>query len=145
VVAASLCVGVWAWRREGGEAAAPAPAPVVAVEAPKAPPRAAPPPSDPMDEAVEEIQKAEAEYRKAMSDLEKVVAAEKPRWKPEAARAFDANLATIDAAVEKQREAFRLHPQELQALDALQASYRKRIDFLQESLVRGGPAAKETL
>ena len=102
--------------------------------------------ADPMDEAVAEIQRADAEYRKAIAELENVVAAEKPRWRAEATHAFDANLAIIDAAVERQRDAFRLHPQDLDALDALHASYRKRIDFLQEAVVRAGAAAiEETL
>jgi len=148
VVLASLTVGVWVWKKKQMN---DVPAPVSAAAAPVAPPAPPVPPAppaalDPMDEAVQEIQKADAEYQKAMKDLEDVVAAEKPRWRPELARAFEQNLATIDAAVERQRDAFRLHPQNLEALDALQASYRKRIDFLQESVVRGGAApAKETL
>jgi hypothetical protein len=99
-----------------------------------------------IDEAIDEIQKADAEYQKAMQDLEHAVAAEKPRWRTEVARAFETNLATIDAAVAKQHEAYALHPQDLAALDALQASYQKRIEFLQEAVVRGGAApAQETL
>jgi len=150
VVAAGLCVGVWVWRQQQNQPPAPtAVAESVERSSPPAPvaAQAAPAPMDPMDEAIAEIQHAEAEYQKAMADLETVVASEKPRWRPEVAHAFEANLASIDAAVERQRDAFRLHPNDLQALDALQASYRKRIDFLQESVVRSGAAAstKETL
>jgi hypothetical protein len=146
---AALCVSVWVGqKREAGvptttaavEASAPvAPAVAAAAAAPMA-----------VDEAVAEIQAADAEYQKAMAQLEQAVAAEKPRWRGEVAHAFDENLAVIDAAVEKQRAATRLRPDDLGALDALHAAYRKRIDFLQESVVRGGVTAaadddKETL
>jgi hypothetical protein len=142
---AALCAGVWIWKRP--PVAAPS-APVVAtVAAPPAPAAEPPQATDPMDEAIDEIQKADAEYQKAMKDLETAVASEKPHWRPEVTHAFEANLATIDAAVAKQHEAYALHPQDLAALDALQASYQKRIEFLQEAVVRGGaaPAAQETL
>jgi uncharacterized protein YukE len=148
VVAVGLAVAVVVWRQgqEGtardavGEAIEEhlPPTPVAPETAPSPPSPPSPPPPASIDEALADLDRAEAEYRRAVRELEAVVAAEKPRWRPEAARAFDENLAAIDAAVERQREAFRERPGDVAALDALVASYRKQIDFLEEAVIRGG-------
>ncbi len=153
VAATSLCIGVWVWKRGGepGDDPGATRTPGNSTErSPATPAEVAPTapvaPTDPIDDAVAEIQRAEADYQHAIGDLERLVASEKPRWPAAAAAAYDENLASIDAAVERQRAAFRTHPQDLAALDALHASYRKRIDFLQEAVVRGGAAGeKESL
>src|SRR5262249_56084106 len=56
---------------------------------------------------------------------------------------FDKNRADIDAAVERLRAAARRAPGNLQAQEALYASYRRKIDYLQEAVVRGGVQASE--
>jgi hypothetical protein len=107
------------------------PAAPVAVPAP-----AADPGPSLEESALAEVQAAEAEYREAIRRLEAVVDRERPRWRPDVARAFDGNLAAIDAAIERQREAFRAAPGEVERLDGLHASYRARLEFLQETIVR---------
>jgi hypothetical protein len=87
--------------------------------------------------ALEEVQRADARYEHALTELRDIVKVERANWKPEQARAFDENLAAIDAAVERQRDAVRREPGNVLAVDALHASYRKEIDFLQEAVVRG--------
>ncbi|MBI4508635.1 MAG: zf-HC2 domain-containing protein [Deltaproteobacteria bacterium] len=92
---------------------------------------------DPMESALRELARSEERYRKAIADLRALSQGERRRWQPAVTRAFDENLATIDAAVARQREVFQKQPGDVAALDALHASYRKEIDFLQEALVRG--------
>jgi hypothetical protein len=89
------------------------------------------------DEAVAEVNRAERDYLRAIEELREVAAEERRDWSPEAARAFDENLAAIDAAIQRQAEAFGRAPGDVAALDNLHAMYRKKIDFLQESVVRG--------
>jgi hypothetical protein len=101
-------------------------------------PRPAVSEDDLMAAAIDEVSRAEGDLRAAVADLRQAVAVERPRWRPGVARAFDENLAAIDAAVERQREACRREPGNVAAQDALVASYRREIDFLQEMVVRGG-------
>jgi hypothetical protein len=91
-----------------------------------------------LDEALAEIDRAESGYVTAIDDLRAIVGEEKPRWPAAMQEAFDKNLADIDAAVERVREAARRAPGNLQAQEALYASYRREIDYLQEAVVRGG-------
>jgi hypothetical protein len=90
-----------------------------------------------IDEALASLDQAEAEYKRAVTELAAVVAAEAPRWPAATREAFARNAAIIDAAVERQRQVFRDQPADLTALDGLHASYRRQIDFLSEALVRG--------
>jgi anti-sigma factor RsiW len=89
------------------------------------------------DEAVADVTRAERDYAAAIDELRQVVAEERRGWSPEASRAFDENLAAIDAAIARQAEAFGQSPGNPVATDALHAMYRKKIDFLQEAVVRG--------
>lgn len=89
------------------------------------------------DEAVAEVSRAEHDYAAAIEELRQVVAEERRSWTPEAAKAFDENLAAIDAAIARQTEAFGRSPGNPAETDALHAMYRKKIDFLQEAVVRG--------
>lgn len=102
---------------------APAPAPV-------------PAPSK-YDHALARVEELDAEYAKAVADLKEVARAERGRWRPEVASAFDENLAAIDDAIERQRRIAREQPGDVRNLDALHASYRKQIDYLQEAVMRG--------
>jgi hypothetical protein len=86
--------------------------------------------------AVRELEQADADYLQAIGDLKGIIQDERARWAPDVARAFDENLATIDAAVERQREARRKQPGDPAAADALAVAYRREIDFLQEAAVR---------
>lgn len=95
---------------------------------------------DAFDEVADEIQRADDEYAQVMARLEAVVATERPRWSPAAARAFDGGLAALDAKVAAQRAAFRAAPDDVATLDALHASYRARLEFLQEAAIRGDGA-----
>ncbi len=102
--------------------------------------RAVRPPVSPQllyDDAVHEVERAEAEYVTAVNDLRAIAQDERTRWRPEVRQAFDANLAVIDAAVARQAEVARSHPGDVAVADALHESYRKEIDFLQEAVVRG--------
>ena len=87
--------------------------------------------------ALKEVAKAEDDYTTAIGDLRQIVAVERGRWRPEVAEAFDENLAAIDAAVARQAEVARREPGNPELADALHASYRREIDFLQEAVVRG--------
>jgi anti-sigma factor RsiW len=89
------------------------------------------------EEALRDVARAEQGYVAAIEELRQVAQEERRAWSPEAARAFDENLAAIDAAISRQAQAFRGAPGDPEAADALHASYRRKIDFLQESIVRG--------
>lgn len=91
-----------------------------------------------LDEALAEIDRAESGYVTAIDDLRTIVGEEKTKWPPAMQAAFDKNLADIDAAVERLRDAARRAPGNLPAQEALYASYRRKIDYLQEAAVRGG-------
>jgi hypothetical protein len=118
----------FAWRARPAEEPPPARAAVV-------------PETDLYLEAVREVARADEEYGRAIDDLRAIVEDERPRWRPEVARAFDKNLADIDAAVERQRDLARRAPGDFAAQDALHAAYKKKIDFLQEAVVRGDAEA----
>jgi hypothetical protein len=107
----------------------PAPAPVAQ--------RVTPSPAALYEEALRDVAHAEDDYRVAVTELRRLAVDERPRWKPEVRRAFDENLAAIDAALERQSELARVHPGDVAVADALAESYRKQIDFLQEAVVRG--------
>ena len=113
--------------------------PRVASRPPKTVPAVGPEP-DLYLEALREVARADDEYTRAIDDLRQIVADERPHWPPEMARAFDANLATIDEAVERQRELARRRPGDFAAQDELQAAYHKKIEFLREAVVRGEAA-----
>lgn len=89
------------------------------------------------DQAVAEVMRAEKDYTDAIDELRQVALEERRGWSPDAARAFDDNLAAIDAAIARQAEAFRGKPGDPATTDALHAMYRKKIDFLQEAVMRG--------
>jgi hypothetical protein len=107
---------------------------------PEAPQIASVPGSEPvsssLDMALRELARAEADYGIAVRQLAELVQLEKPHWRPDVTRAFDENLATIDEAIERQRVAAHAQPGDLQAQDVLYGSLKKKIDFLQESIVR---------
>ncbi len=87
--------------------------------------------------ALREVARAENDYTGAIRDLREIVAVERGRWSPEIARAFDENLAAIDAIVARQADLARRTPGDPELADALHATYRRQIDFLQEAVVRG--------
>jgi hypothetical protein len=89
------------------------------------------------DDAVREVARAQTEYQTAVDELRGAAQGERARWRPSVQKAFDDNLAAIDAAVARQAEAARARPGDVAAADALAESYRKEIDFLQEAVVRG--------
>ena len=53
------------------------------------------------------------------------------------ARAYDENLRTIDEAVERSRQAARRRGADATAMDNLAAAYRKKIDFLEDTIRTG--------
>jgi hypothetical protein len=118
-------------RHPGPETVAQAPAttPVTTLDAP--------PPTDPYEAALHEIARVDADYRKAIDELQVIVRHERGTWPKAVATSFDENLAVIDAAIARQRTASQAAPGDPAAQDALFASYQKQIDFLQEAVVRG--------
>lgn len=97
----------------------------------------APAPERLYEEALAEVARAEADYQTAVRELRELASKERPRWRAEVQHAFDENLAVIDAAVARQVELWRSQPGNVAMNDALAASYRKEIDFLQEAVLRG--------
>jgi hypothetical protein len=89
------------------------------------------------DLAVQRLGELDGEYVKAVADLKQAAKEERVHWKPEVAKAFDQNLAVIDAAVDKQRDLARKQPGDASALDALHESYDRQVAFLQEAVIRG--------
>jgi len=89
------------------------------------------------EDAVHEVARAQADYQSAVGDLRGIAVGERGHWKPEVQKAFDENLAAIDAAVARQADLARRNPGDVAVADALADSYRKEIDFLQEAVVRG--------
>ena len=99
--------------------------------------RIAPSPEALYEEAVREVERADSDYQAAVRDLRSIARSERARWKPDVQRAFDDNLAVIDAAVTRQAELARKSPGDVAVADTLAESYRKEIDFLQSAVVRG--------
>src|SRR5262249_49032082 len=89
------------------------------------------------DDALREVERAEAEYVSAVNDLRAIANDERGRWRPEVQKACDEHLAAIDGAIARQAEAARARPGDVGLADALHDSYRKEIDFLQDAVVRG--------
>lgn len=89
------------------------------------------------EDAVHEVARAQSDYQTAVGDLRTIAVGERTHWKPEIQKAFDENLAAIDAAVARQADLARRNPGDVAVADALADSYRKEIDFLQEAVVRG--------
>jgi Putative zinc-finger len=99
--------------------------------------RLAPSPEAMYQEALREVERADADYQVAIGDLRAIAASERGRWAPEVRRAFDANLAVIEAAVARQAELARRNPGDVVVADALAESYRKQLDFMQSAVIRG--------
>ena len=91
-----------------------------------------------MKQAIDEIDRAEEGYTKAIDELRALVGEEKRTWSADLQAAFDRNLADIDAAVDRLRTAAKKAPDNPAAQEALFAAYRRKIDYLQEAVVRGG-------
>lgn len=90
-----------------------------------------------VESAVGEVARADADYGRAILDLRRLVEVESRRWQPFVARAFAENLAAIDQAILRQRAAAAEVPADPAGHEALFASYRRQMDFLEEALVRG--------
>lgn len=99
--------------------------------------RLAPSPEAIYQDALREVERADADYQVAVDDLRAIASTEKNRWQPEVRHAFEANLVAIDAAVARQAELARRNPGDVVVADALAESYRKQIDFLQSAVIRG--------
>ena len=74
--------------------------------------------------------------RRTPEGLVEIVGRERPRWRPETAAQFDANLATIEQAIAAQRLASR-GADDVAAREALHASYQRQVEFLQDAILRG--------
>lgn len=144
--AGALAIGLYVAKRpaaDRGSASAhaknaitPTPVPPESPEPQLQPQPSVPPPSK-YDLAAARVADLDREYAAAVADLKKAAQEERAHWRPEVAKAFDENLAVIDAAVEKQRLAAHDQPGDVTALDALHDSYERQIGFLQEAVVRG--------
>jgi hypothetical protein len=100
--------------------------------------RLSPSPEAMYQDALREVEQADADYQAAVNDLRGIAATEKERWQPDVRRAFEQNLAVIDGAVARQADLARRNPGDVVVADALAAGYRKQIDFLQSAVIRGG-------
>jgi anti-sigma factor RsiW len=100
--------------------------------------RLAPSPEAIYQDALREVERADDDFQVAIGDLRTIAKTERDRWAPEVRRAFDTNLAIIDAAVANQAELARRNPGDVAVADTLAETYRKEIDFLQSAVVRGG-------
>jgi hypothetical protein len=92
------------------------------------------------EDAVHDVARARDDYRAAVDELRALAVGERARWQPEVQRAFDENLAVIDAAVARQSELAGKHPGDVAVADALAETHRRQLDFLQEAVVRGEAA-----
>jgi hypothetical protein len=93
---------------------------------------------DASQEAVLEIEHAEAGYHQTARQLDELVAKERPRWRREVAARFDARLAELETAIAERHLAFGASPMDVRALDALIASERQRNAYVQEALLHEG-------
>jgi hypothetical protein len=89
------------------------------------------------ESALAELERADAEYLRAIADLRSLVEVEKTHWPVRMAESVKETVKVIDGAIERQREVIRLAPAAIEAREALYASYRRQIDVLQEAVIRG--------
>lgn len=137
---AATALAILVLTRDPAPSDAPAPAPEAEALGPRSKvqgPESEAPMTDLYSAALTEVERADADYRKAIGELRAVVEVERARWSEPTARAFDENLAAIDAAIERQRAAVLREPANLQVVDGLHAAYRKQLDFMQEAVLRG--------
>jgi anti-sigma-K factor RskA len=80
------------------------------------------------------FQPAEAEYQKAVDDLQAVLATRRGRMLPETARTLEANLRIIDQAIRESREALAKDPNSAELTEMLSSVYETKVRTLQQAV-----------
>lgn len=84
-----------------------------------------------------EVNRAEAEYRTIVEELVHLAQKERVAWRPEVARAFDRRKQVFALTTLRERASAYADPANIATKDALFASYRAEIAFLQDAVVAG--------
>jgi hypothetical protein len=123
----------WSWRRWvlAPAFAAAAVASVVAIER-----RHGPSDEVLLREAEVEFRGAEAQYQRALSKLDVVVAHARVEWPEARQKAFDAARAQLGSATEECRKVAHASRADADAEELLFVAYRKQIHFYQEQLLQ---------
>jgi hypothetical protein len=77
---------------------------------------------------------SDAEYRATIADLERTLAAVRTRLDTRTARGLDADLASIDRAIEQSREALEADPGNVYLTAQLAAARQKKIALLRRAV-----------
>ncbi len=99
----------------------------------------APEPAAPASEELEpasalsRVAFADANYDQAVADLEKLLATNRSRLDPETVRILEANLQTIDQAIEQSRKALRADPANVYLNNHFAASRNRKIALLRRA------------
>ncbi len=83
--------------------------------------------------AIEAVSFADAQYDQAVADLEKALAAGRPRLDPETVRVIEENLASIDLAIEQARKALRNDPANVYLNTYFAASRNRKLALLRRA------------
>ena len=83
--------------------------------------------------ALSRVAFADPNYDQAVADLEKLLEANRPRLDPETVRILEANLQTIDQAIEQSRKALRADPANVYLNNHFAASRNRKIALLRRA------------
>jgi len=83
--------------------------------------------------ALSRVAFADPNYDQAVADLEKMLAANRSRLDPETVRILEANLQTIDQAIEQSRKALRADPANVYLNNHFAASRNRKIALLRRA------------
>jgi len=83
--------------------------------------------------ALSRVAFADPNYDQAVADLEKMLAANRARLDPETVRILEANLQTIDQAIEQSRKALRADPANVYLNNHFAASRNRKIALLRRA------------
>jgi hypothetical protein len=109
---------------------APAPAQTASTPAPAAAAAIEPSPAD----AVNAVDAAQAQFEKAIADLEKVAKANQQTLDPGTSATIEKNLGIIDQAIAENRAAVKSEPASVAARETLFDALRQKVSLLQDTI-----------
>jgi anti-sigma factor RsiW len=107
---------------------APVPAPAASVPAPVAAVETSP------AEAVNAVEVAQAQFEKAIADLEKVAKANQQTLDPGTSATIEKNLGILDQAIAENRAAVKSEPASVAARETLFDALRQKVSLLQDTI-----------
>lgn len=90
--------------------------------------------ASPVPTALVAFRPAEKDYQRAITDLERVLAARSNTLSPETVKTLQANLRIIDEAIRQSREALEKDPNSRELTDMLSDAYGQKLNVLQNAV-----------